>query len=142
MVTVRQLIEAKAGLLVTVSPDATVRRALELMADREIGAVLVVAEGELVGVMSERDYARKVILKGKASDETLVAEIMTERVVCAGPDLTVPECMALMSNKRIRHLPVLEHNRLVGIVSIGDLVKAMISEQEFIIRQLETYIAS
>ena len=143
MVTVRQLIDAKAGPLVTVSPTHTVRDALELMAEHEVGAVLVVdGGGDLVGVLSERDYARKVILKGKASDETQVSEIMTERVLCAQPHLTVPECMALMSNKRIRHLPVIDEGQLVGIVSMGDLVKATISEQEFIIRQLELYIAS
>jgi CBS domain-containing protein len=111
------------------------------MAAHEIGAVLVISGHDLLGVMSERDYARKVILKGKFSHDTSVAEIMTERVVCATPDLTVPECMALMSSKRIRHLPVIENDRVVGIVSIGDLVKATISEQQFIIRQLETYIA-
>ena len=143
MVTVRQLIDAKDRPLVIVSPTDTVRDALELMAEHEVGAVLVVdGGGDLVGVMSERDYARKVILKGKASDETEVAEIMTERVLCAQPHLTVPECMALMSDKRIRHLPVIDQGQLVGIVSMGDLVKATISEQEFIIRQLELYIAS
>ena len=142
MVTVRQLIEGKEGSLVTVSPDATVRHALELMAEHEIGAVLVVDGDDLLGVMSERDYARKVVLKGKFSHDTSVAEIMTERVLCATLELTVPECMALMSSKRIRHLPVISEDRLVGIVSIGDLVKATISEQQFIIRQLETYIAS
>jgi CBS domain-containing protein len=141
MVTVRHLLETKEGPLVTVAPDATVRYALELMAESDVGAVLVVDGDNLVGVMSERDYARKVALKGKASDETVVSEIMTERVVCATLQLTVPECMALMSNKRIRHLPVLDQNRLVGVVSMGDLVKATISEQQFIIRQLETYIA-
>ena len=142
MVTVRQLIAGKEGSLVTVSPDATVRHALELMAEHEIGAVLVVDGDDLLGVMSERDYARKVVLKGKFSHDTSVAEIMTERVLCATLELTVPECMALMSSKRIRHLPVISEDRLVGIVSIGDLVKSTISEQQFIIRQLETYIAS
>jgi CBS domain-containing protein len=140
MKTVRQLLAARPRTLVTVSPEATVREALELMAQREIGAVLVVRGGQLVGLMSERDYARKVILKGKASDETTVAEIMTERVMYVEPHRTVPECLALMSDKRIRHLPVLDQGRLVGIVSIGDLVKATIDEQEFIIRQLESYI--
>jgi CBS domain-containing protein len=140
MKTVRQLLHAKSGALATVSPDATVREALELMAAREVGAILVVEGDRLVGLMSERDYARKVILKGKASHETAVSEIMTERVMYAEPDRTVPECLALMSDKRIRHLPVLDQGRLVGIVSIGDLVKATIDEQEFIIRQLENYI--
>jgi CBS domain-containing protein len=140
MKTVRQLLQAKSGPLATVSPDATVREALELMAAREVGAILVVQNGQLVGLMSERDYARKVILKGKASDDTSVSEIMTERVMYVEPDRTVPECLALMSDKRIRHLPVLDQGRLVGILSIGDLVKATIDEQEFIIRQLENYI--
>ena len=140
MKTVRQLLQAKSAALATVSPDATVREALELMAAREVGAVLVVEGDRLVGLMSERDYARKVILKGKASHETAVSEIMTERVMYAELDRTVPECLALMSDKRIRHLPVLDQGRLVGIVSIGDLVKATIDEQEFIIRQLENYI--
>ena len=140
MKTVRQLLQAKSGALVTVSPTSTVREALELMAAREVGAVLVVQDEQLVGLMSERDYARKVILKGKASHETSVNEIMTERVAYVEPDRTVPECLALMSDKRIRHLPVLDQGRLVGIVSIGDLVKATIDEQEFIIRQLENYI--
>ena len=142
MVTVRQLIQAKDRGLVAVGPHDTVREALELMAAHEIGAVLVLDGNELVGVMSERDYARKVILKGKLSHETEVSEIMTERVVCVEPHLTVPECLALMSSKHIRHLPVIEDGRLVGIVSIGDLVKATISEQEFIIRQLEHYITT
>jgi CBS domain-containing protein len=140
MKTVRQLLQGKSGALATVSPNATVREALELMAAREVGAVLVVQDGQLVGLMSERDYARKVILKGKASDDTSVSEIMTERVMYVEPDRTVPECLALMSDKRIRHLPVLDQGRLVGILSIGDLVKATIDEQEFIIRQLENYI--
>ena len=140
MKTVRQLLQAKSEALVTISPDATVREALELMAAREVGAVLVVKYGQLVGLLSERDYARKVILKGKASHDTAVREIMTERVMYVEPGRTVPECLALMSDKRIRHLPVLEGGHLIGIISIGDLVKAIIDEQEFIIRQLESYI--
>ena len=140
MKTVRQLLHGKSEALVIVSPDATVREALELMAAREVGAVLVVRYGHLVGLMSERDYARKVILKGKASHDTAVREIMTERVMYVEPERTVSECLALMSDKRIRHLPVLEAGELVGIISIGDLVKAIIDEQEFIIQQLENYI--
>ena len=140
MKTVRQLLEAKGSTVHSVSPDERVIDALRLMAERGIGAVLVVEGQRVVGIMSERDYARKVILKGKSSQETPVREIMTERVVYARPEQTVPECMALMTNKRIRHLPVLEGDRLVGVLSIGDLVKETISEQEFIIRQLENYI--
>jgi CBS domain-containing protein len=140
MKTVRQLLETKGAAVISVSPDSNVLDALKLMAAREIGAVLVVEAARLVGIMSERDYARKVILKGKSSQDTKVREIMTERVMYARPDQTVPELMALMTNKRVRHLPVLEDDHLVGVLSIGDLVKETISEQEFIIRQLENYI--
>lgn len=140
MTTVRQLLASKGGGVFSVDPDARIIDALRLMAEKGIGAVLVLEGQRVVGIMSERDYARKVILKGKSSQDTPVREIMTERVVYARPEQTVPECMALMTNKRIRHLPVLEGERLVGVLSIGDLVKETISEQEFIIRQLENYI--
>lgn len=140
MKSVRQLLEMKGGEVISVSPDSNVLEALKVMALRSIGAVLVVEHGSLMGIMSERDYARKVILKGKSSQDTRVREIMTERVVYARPEQTVPECMALMTSKRVRHLPVLEGERLIGVLSIGDLVKETISEQEFIIRQLENYI--
>lgn len=140
MKTVRQLVESKGAAVVSVAPDTNVFDALKVMAEREIGAVLVLDGGRLVGIMSERDYARKIILKGKSSQETRVREIMTDRVVYAKPEHTVPECMALMTDKRIRHLPVLDGDRLIGVLSIGDLVKEMICEQEFIIRQLEGYI--
>jgi CBS domain-containing protein len=140
MKTVRQLLDSKGSSVVSVTPDSNVFDALKVMDEREIGAVLVVEGGRLVGVMSERDYARKVILKGRSSHDTRVREIMTERVVCARPEHTVPECMALMTSKRVRHLPVLDADRLVGVLSIGDLVKETISEQEFIIHQLESYI--
>lgn len=140
MKTVRQLLDTKGAEVISVAPDSNVLDALKLMAQREIGAVLVVQGARLVGIMSERDYARKVILKGKSSQDTLVREIMTERVMYARPEQTVPELMAVMTNKRVRHLPVLEGDRLVGVLSIGDLVKETISEQEFIIRQLENYI--
>jgi CBS domain-containing protein len=140
MKTVRQLLETKGAEVISVPPDSNVLDALKLMASREIGAVLVVEGARLVGIMSERDYARKVILRGKSSQDTKVREIMTERVMYARPDQTLPELMALMTNKRVRHLPVLEDDRLVGVLSIGDLVKETISEQEFIIRQLENYI--
>ena len=140
MKTVDQLLETKGRVVVSVSPEAKVIDALRVMAEREIGAVLVVDNDRLVGVMSERDYARKVILKGKSSQDTYVREIMTDRVVYVRPQQTVPECMALMTNKRVRHLPVLEGDRLVGVLSLGDLVKETISEQQFIIQQLENYI--
>jgi len=140
MKTVHQLLETKGAAIVSVSSDTKVIDALRVMAEREIGAVLVVDTGRLVGIMSERDYARKVVLKGKSSQEIFVRDIMTERVVYVRPQQTVPDCMALMTNKRIRHLPVLDEERLVGILSLGDLVKETISEQEFIIQQLEHYI--
>lgn len=140
MKTVHQLLESKGGDIVSVSPEDKVIEALRVMADRGIGAVLVVDKGRLVGIMSERDYARKVVLKGRSSQETPVREIMTERVIYVRPLQTVHECMALMTNKRVRHLPVLDGDRLVGILSVGDLVKETISEQQFIIQQLENYI--
>jgi CBS domain-containing protein len=140
MKTVHQLLESKGRAIVSVPPNAKVIDALRVMAERGIGAVLVVDNDRLVGIMSERDYARKVILKGKSSQETHVREIMTDRVIYVRPQQTVPECMALMTNKRVRHLPVLDGDRLVGVLSLGDLVKETISEQEFIIQQLENYI--
>lgn len=140
MKTARQLLDAKGADVVSVAPDAPVFEALRVMAERGIGAVLVMESGRLIGIMSERDYARKVILQGRSSHETPVRHIMTERVVYARPEQTVAECMALMTDKRIRHLPVIDGERLLGVLSIGDLVKETISEQEFLIRQLENYI--
>ena len=142
MKTVRQLLQARSNGVFTIGPDAPVIDALKQMAEREIGALPVLENGKLAGILSERDYARKVILQGKSSRDTPVREIMTSRVVCVGPQRTVEECMALMTDKRIRHLPVIEHGALIGLLSIGDLVKAMISEQQFVIAQLESYIHS
>ena len=140
MKTVGDILRAKGHDIWSVSPSTTVYEALEVMADKNIGAVLVIDHGTLVGILSERDYARKVILKGKASKNIPVREIMTERVAYVQPDQTAEECMALMTSKRIRHLPVMEAGRLVGVISIGDVVKAIISDQEFTIEQLEHYI--
>ena len=140
MKTVKQLLQGKATGVHTIGPDEPVIEALRRMAEREIGALPVVANGKLAGILSERDYARKVILQGKSSRDTPVREIMTSRVVCVGPQRTVEECMALMTEKRIRHLPVIENGELIGLLSIGDLVKETISEQQFMIAQLESYI--
>jgi CBS domain-containing protein len=142
MKTVSQLLQGKSRTLCTISPDARVYDALKLMADKDIGALLVVRDDKLAGILSERDYARKVILQGKSSHDMLVKEIMTERVICVQPGNTVDECMALMTDKRIRHLPVIENDKLLGVLSIGDLVKETISEQKFMIQQLESYIHS
>jgi CBS domain-containing protein len=138
--TVRQMLANKPDVY-SVRPDDTVYDALKLMADRNIGAVLVISQGDLVGILSERDYARKVILYGKTSRETLVQEIMTARLVTVEPAWTAPQCMSLMTDKRIRHLPVLENGQLVGVISIGDVVRALVDEQQFTIRELEGYIS-
>lgn len=140
MKTVEQVLRGKSGDLVAVGPDESVFDALALMARREVGAVVVLEVGRLVGILSERDYARKIILLGKASKDTPVRDIMTQRVVCVTPATTIDECMALMTDKRCRHLPVLEDDRVTGVVSIGDVVKHTIAEQQFIIEQLEHYI--
>lgn len=139
--TVRQILQGKGGQIHWIRPDASVYEALELMADKNIGAVLVLDRGELVGILSERDYARKVILKGRLSRDTHVRDIMSEHVVGVGPEQTLGECMALMTDKRIRHLPVVENGHLIGVISIGDVVRAIISQQEFVIQQLEDFIS-
>ncbi len=140
---VRDVLEKKGDDIWSVAPDTPVYKALQLMSEKNCGAVLVLDQETLVGILSERDYARKVILKGKSSKNTPVEEIMSQRVVCIQPDNTIDECMALMTDKRIRHLPVLKDEQtLVGLISIGDVVKEVISEQEFIINQLESYISA
>lgn len=140
MKTVKDILEEKGHQVWSIAPDATVYEALKVMGEREVGALTVVDGGSLVGIVSERDYARKVILRGKTSRETRVREIMTAAVVTTSPEQTVEECMATMTERRIRHLPVIERGRMVGMVSIGDLVKSIIAEQQFMIEQLETYI--
>jgi CBS domain-containing protein len=138
--TVRQILKNKGSQVWSTEPQVTVYAALQLMAEKDIGALLVLADGKLVGIFSERDYARKVILHGKSSAETRVSEIMTSDVVTVGPDQTIGECMALMTEKRFRHLPVVEGDQVLGVISIGDVVKAIISNQQFVITQLEGYI--
>jgi CBS domain-containing protein len=140
MRTVSEILRNKGYEIWSVTPDSTVYDALKLMAEKNVGAVLVMEGDNLVGVLSERDYARKVILYGRSSKDTAVREIMTKRVVCVQPEETAEECMALMTDKHVRHLPVVKDNQIVGVVSIGDVVKSIISEQDFIIEQLEHYI--
>jgi CBS domain-containing protein len=140
MNTVRQLLEGKTTRLLSISPDASVFEALQLMAAKDVGALVVLDGERLAGIFSERDYARKVVLVGKFSKETAVREIMTSKVLCVRPDQTVDQCMALMTEHRIRHLPVLDGSKIIGVISIGDVVKELLSEQQVIISQLESYI--
>lgn len=142
MAIVREVLEEKGHRVWTIAPDRFVYDAVALMAEKEIGALMVVQDDKVLGLISERDYARKVILKGRASKDTHVRDIMETRVVYAHPDQTVEECMAIVTDRRVRHLPVLENARLIGIISIGDLVKSIIAEQRFIIDQLVNYINS
>ncbi len=140
MKKIGQLLKSKGNQVWTISPDATVFDALKLMAEKNIGAVVVTKDDALVGIISERDYARKGILRGLTSQKTPVSEIMVSRVVCITPEETIDEGMALMSGKHIRHLPVTEDKKILGVISIGDLVKAQIEEQKFMIDQLTHYI--
>ncbi len=140
MTYVRQILKTKGNEIWSIAPQATVYEALQMMSEKDVGALLVVDEENLVGIFSERDYARKVILKERSSKDTTVGELMTREVLYIEPRSTVEDCMALMTAKRVRHLPVLENERLIGIVTIGDVVKQVISDQEFTIQQLERYI--
>lgn len=140
MKTLKQLLEVKGREVYSIAPDAQVIDAIKLMADKSVGALIVMEGGRIVGILSERDYARKVILHGKSSHDLQVREIMTSKVITVQPGQTVEECMALMTDKRIRHLPVTEGERLIGVLSIGDLVKEVIAEQQQTIEQLESYI--
>lgn len=137
---VRQLLADKGADVCSIRPEASVYEALELMASRNIGSLAVMAGGSLIGIVSERDYARKVVLLGRASRETRVADVMTSEVIVVGLDDTVKDCMRLMTERKVRHLPVVEAGSVVGLVSIGDVVKAIMSEQSFVIEQLQTYI--
>lgn len=140
--TIASILKNKGREIWSVAPDETVYDAIALMAEKRVGAVLVVSQGKLVGIVSERDYARKVILQGRSSKETEVRQIMTSSLVTVTSDDTVDECMRVMTQHRIRHLPVLDNGALAGIVSIGDLVNAVISDQAHTIHQLHTYIGS
>lgn len=141
MTTVAQLLDSKGRHIWSVGPQDVVYDAIKLMADKGIGALIVMEGGSLVGILSERDYARKIILKGKSSKQTTVDDIMTRDVLCARPGQNVEECMAVMTEKHVRHLPVIEEKQVVGMVSIGDLVKTIIAEQKLTIEQLEHYIS-
>jgi CBS domain-containing protein len=142
MIKMKDILANKGNDIWSIAPDKTVFAALELMAEKEVGALLVMDAGKVKGLFSERDYARKVALKGRSSQQTNISEVMTDRVICTSPEDSAEECMALMTDKRVRHLPVVENSELLGLVSIGDMVKAIISEQEFTIKVLEKYITS
>ena len=142
MANVRDLLIQKGGDIYSIGPDEPVLAAIQMMADRSVGALMVMHDGELTGIISERDYARKVILKGRSSADTAVREIMSSPVKTVSPDDTINTCMMLMTEKHIRHLPVCDAGKVVGILSIGDLVKAVIEEQQREIAQLQQYIAS
>ena len=141
MATIQQLLDEKGHDVLAVGPDETVLAAIEKMAANNVGALVVLKDLDLVGIFTERHYARKVFLKGRSSPKTKVGEIMATRVICAIPEQTVEECMAVMTDKAIRHLPILQENRVIGIISIGDLVKSIISDQKFVIGELERYIS-
>ena len=140
MVTVRQLLARKGHAIRHIDPEASVLDALRMMAESDVGALIVLAEGELVGLVSERDYARKVVLKGRVSKDTRVGEIMDDKPICVASTASVEQCMGLMTDKRTRHLPVVENGQVSGIISIGDVVKAIIEDRETTIEGLQQYI--
>jgi len=140
MKTVREILNKKGGAVWSVLPDATVYDALQLMAEKEAGAMLVIKNGVIKGILSERDYARKVILRGKISKDTIVTEIMSDKIIYVIPSQSVEECMAIMINKKIRHLPVIENNILSGIISMGDVVEAVLDEKDTVISELNRFI--
>ena len=140
MKTIQQVLDKKGHEVLSVGPDNSVFDAIKKMADKDVGSVVVIDDGKPVGIFTERHYARKVFLEGRTSPTTRVGDVMETRVVCAWPEQTVDECMAVMTEKRVRHLPVLHHKKLVGVISIGDLVKSKIADQEFAIEQLVDYV--
>lgn len=140
MANVQQLLNGKSNQVWTTDPDGTVFDAIRMMADKDVGALVVIEDGKPVGIFTERDYARKVVLEDRQSKSTPVRDVMSTRIVCVSPEQTIEECMAVMTDKRVRHLPVLDNGKLAGIVSIGDLVKSRIADQEFLIEQLAHYI--
>ena len=140
MRTVREILNKKGNLIWSVNPEASVYEALQLMAEKEAGAVLVIDNGNVKGILSERDYARKIVLHGKFSKDTSVKEIMSEKVIYVEPNQSIEECMAIMISKKIRHLPVMDNNRLSGIISIGDVVEAVLEEKESVIGELTRFI--
>ncbi len=140
MITVGEILDRKGHGIWSVSPEDTVFDAIKMMSEKGVGALSVLKDGVLAGMLSERDYARQVILKGRTSKETKVKEIMTSQIYYTFPDQTADDCMIVMTERRIRHLPVLKDDELIGMISIGDLVKSIIAEQKFIIEQLEHYI--
>jgi CBS domain-containing protein len=142
MKTVAHLLKMKGNDIFSISPDATVRQALEKLVEKNIAGLVAMEEGKLVGIFTERDYARKVVLKGKSSKDTLVREIMTEHVISVGPETSIDTCMEIMTHRQIRHLPVLQNGAVVGVISIGDLVKFIIEDQKYTIKNLESYIAT
>ena len=142
MKTIKEILNTKGYDVATIGPDETVLDALNLMAEHNVGSLVVMKEGKLIGVISERDYVRKVILKEGDPLANKVSEFMTKKVVCATLNQAVDEIMAVMTEKRIRHLPVIDENKVIGLISIGDLVKSIISDQKFVIEQLEKYITS
>lgn len=142
MKTVRQLLQSKGKEIYSVTPEASVLDAIRMMADKSVGALLVMEHGRLAGIVSERDYARKVILHGKSSHDTPVRDIMTQKLVTVNLEHTVEDCMSSMTEKRVRHLPVVDGAGVAGVLSIGDLVKEVIAEQQETIKQLESYIHS
>ena len=139
-IPIREILTHKGSNVWSVTPESTVLEAIQMMADKNVGALLVTKEGRLLGVLSERDYTRKIILKGRSSKDTPVRDILSGHVVSASPDHTVDECLRLMTEHRIRHLPVMDGSKILGVISIGDLVNCIISAQSSTIQQLETYI--